>query len=73
MVNLILDNPPQAHLCAEHIASGAPTEADVEITQDGGVVSVVQWFRNETEASQAAEELKDGMTEGHLLVLEISG
>jgi hypothetical protein len=68
-------SPPltQAHLCAEQFASGAPNEADVEITQDGSVVSVVQWFHNETEASQAAEGLKDGNTEGHLFNLGING
>jgi hypothetical protein len=71
MIKLLLDDAEQAATFSGHVAKGAPDGAAV--SRDANMVTVVRMFEAETDAMGWAQEIRDGMEEGYLFDLEISG
>jgi hypothetical protein len=70
-VKLLLDDVEQAAFLSGHIAEGAPD--GVAVSQDGNTVTVLRMFETEEGAEDWAQELREGMHEGYLFNLKISG
>lgn len=64
VVKLMADSPLAAAAVAAHIGKGAPP--GVSVTHEATVVSVTRSFDTEADALAYADELTDGIKEGHL-------
>jgi hypothetical protein len=71
MVQLTFDDAEQAGVVSDHLARAAPHGMDV--SHDGGTVTVLRIFATENKAEEWAREIREGMDEGCLFNLEIGG
>jgi hypothetical protein len=69
-VQLTLDDVEQAADFSDHIAKGAPDDADV--SHEGSTVTVLRTFATEKAAEDWAREVREGMEKGRLFNLDIS-